>query len=59
MVRRDLTQFIKVLFEHQEYEMGRHLSLPTGPLCSPESEASELFTVDHGSAYGYNLMYEV
>lgn len=27
--------------------------------CSLESEASELFTVDHGSAYGYNLMYEV
>lgn len=27
--------------------------------CSPESKASELFTVDHGSAYGYNLMYEV
>jgi len=39
--------------------MGHHLKLPTGPLCSPESEASELFTVDHGSAYGYNLMYEL
>ncbi len=31
----------------------------TQDFCSPDIKASELFTVDHGSAYGYNLMYEV